>query len=279
MDHLKNSKKLPREVIPVLKKHSQILLNSLGEKLTGIYVHGSAAMGSFTFKQSDFDYLAIVSSPLTPKERQKLSKFFLEIYGKDAPGNGIEMSIVVEKFAGSDFRYPTPYEFHMGTKEQVEFHGLPHKTEMTDPDLAAHFTITRQRGICVYGKQIDEVFADIPRKYFFDSIAKDAEESFNNIQEETGTEKCIVPKYAVLNFCRVLAFIEENLIFSKVEGAEWALKNLPEKYFSIISAALQEYRETNSSEKVDPELLKELATFAQTKIQNNLKEFAAKEQN
>lgn len=268
----KNIEKLPREVIPALQKHAQILLDSLGEKLTGIYVHGSAAMGGFTFKQSDFDYLAIISSPLTPEERQKLSKSFLEIYGKDAPGNGIEMSIVVEKFAGSDFRYPTPYEFHMGTKEQVEFHGLPYKTEMTDPDLAAHFTITKHRGICVYGKQIDEVFIDIPKKYYLDSIAKDSEESFNNIQEKTGTEKSIVPKYAVLNFCRVLAFIEENLIVSKVEGAEWALKNLPEKYHPVILAALQEYREADSSEKVDPELLKEFATFAQTKIRNSLKE-------
>lgn len=273
--NLNDTKKLPREIVPALEKHSQILLDPLGKKLTGIYVHGSAAMGGFTFKQSDFDYLAIISSSLTPEERQKLSKSFLEICGKDAPGNGIEMSIVVEKFAGSDFRYPTPYEFHMGTKEQVKFHGLPHKTEMTDPDLAAHFTITKQRGICVYGKPIDDIFMDIPKKYYLDSIAKDCEESFNNIQEKTGTEKCIVPKYAVLNFCRVLAFIKENLIVSKVEGAEWALKNLPEKYHFIISAALQEYRESDSSEKVDPELLKEFATFAQTKIHNSLKEFAA----
>jgi|SRR3989344_1172107 len=275
---LNNTDKLPQEVVPLLQKHAQILLDVLGNKLVGIYVHGSSVMGGFTMTQSDFDYLTIISSPLTPEERQKLSKFFLEIYGKDAPGNGIEMSIVVEKFAGSDFRYPTPYEFHMGTKEQIKFHGLPHKTEMTDPDLAAHFTVTKHHGICVYGKSIDEVFADIPRKYYLDSIAKDSEESFNNIQEKTGTEKCIVPKYAVLNFCRVLAFIEGNLIVSKVEGAEWALKNLPEKYHSIISAALIEYREADSSEKVDSELLKEFATFAQTKINNDLKEFAAKEQ-
>lgn len=269
---LKNIEKLPGEAIPLLQRHAQILLDSLGEKLTGIYIHGSAAMGGFTFKQSDFDYLAIISSPLTPEERQKLSESFLEIYGKDAPGNGIEMSIVVEEFAGSDFRYPTPYEFHMGTKEQVRFHGLPHKTDMVDPDLAAHFAITKKRGICVYGKSIDEVFADVPRKYYLDSIAKDFEESFSNIQEKTGTEKCIVPKYAVLNFCRVLAFIQENLIVSKVEGAEWALKNLPEKYHPIISAALQEYREADSSGKVDPKLLKEFAAFAQTKIRNSLKE-------
>jgi len=267
---IKNTEKLPAEIIPVLGQNAKILVDALGEKLTGIYVHGSAAMGGFTFRQSDLDYLAIISSPLTPEERQKLSKSFLEIYGKEAPANGVEMSIVIEKFAGKDFRYPTPYEFHMGTKEQVKFYGLPQKTEMTDPDLAAHFTITKNRGICVYGKPIDDVFVDIPKRYYLDSIAKDSEESFNNIQEKTGTEKCVVPKYAVLNFCRVLAFVSKGLIVSKTEGAEWAFENLPKDYHSIITAALQEYRNAGSSDKVNPELLKQFAIFAQTKIREAL---------
>ncbi len=267
-----NTGKLPKEVFPVLQKHIQVLFDSLGDKLTGVYVHGSAAMGGFTPEQSDFDYLVTISCSLTPEERQKLSKSFLNIYGKDAPAKGIEMSIVIEKFAGSDFRYPTPYEFHMGNEEQIKFHGLPHKNEMTDTDLAAHFTITKTRGVCVFGKRIDDVFVDVPRKYYLDSIAKDSEESIDNIQKKTGTSKCLVPNYAVLNFCRVLAFIDNQLIVSKTEGAMWALENLPEKYHPIISAALQEYQNTGSSENVDPELLKQFATFAHQEIRISLKE-------
>lgn len=263
---LKNTEKLPPEIVPLLQKHAQILFDTLGEKLTGIYIHGSAAIGGFTLTQSDFDYLATISSPLTSEERRKLADSFLEIYGKDIPAKGVEMSIVVESLAGKDFRYPTPYEFHMGTEEQIRFHGLPHKTEQADPDLAAHFTITKKRGICVYGKPIDEVFAEIPRKYYLASIALDSEDSFKNIQEKTGIEKCIVPNYAILNFCRVLAFIDANIIASKTEGGEWALKNLPERYHPIISAALQEYREVGSSEKIDPNVLKDFATYAQNQI-------------
>ncbi len=270
--NLINTDKLPKEVISVLQKHWQVLLDSLGENLTGVYVHGSAAMGGFDPKQSDIDYLVTISTSLTPEERQKLSKSFLEIYGKDAPAKGVEMSIVIEKFTGSDFRYPTPYEFHMGNEEQIKFHGLPHKNEMTDTDLAAHFTITKTRGVCVFGKLIDDVFVNVPRKYYLNSIAKDSEESFDNIQKKTGASKCVVPNYAILNFCRVLAFVDNELIVSKTEGAMWALENLPEKYHPIISAALQEYQNAGSSENVDPELLKEFATFAQKEIRNSLKE-------
>lgn len=263
---LKSTEKLPNEVVPLLQKHAQILFDVLGDKLVGIYVHGSAAMGGFTTTQSDFDYLAVISSPLTAEEREKLANSFLEIYGKDVPAKGVEMSIVLEKFSGKDFCYPTPYEFHMGTEEQIKFHGLPHKNKQVDPDLAAHFTITKKRGLCVYGKPIDEVFANVPRKYYLASIALDSEDSFKNVQEKTGVERCTVPNYAVLNFCRVLAFIDADMIASKTEGGEWALKNLPEKYHGVISAALQEYREVGSSEKIDPNVLKDFAAYAQNKI-------------
>ena len=268
---LKNVEKLPQEVVPVLEKHAGILLDVLGRKLTGIYVHGSATMDSFSPTQSDFDYLAIISSSLTPEERKKLADSLLEIYGRNILAKGIEMSIVVENFAGKDFCYPTPYEFHMGTEEQIRFHGLPHEIEETDPDLAAHFTVIKKRGLCVYGKPIDEIFMEVPKKYYLASIALDSEDSFKNIQEKTGTEKCVVPQYAVLNFCRVLAFIDNDLVTSKTEGGEWALKNVPEKYHPIISAALQEYRNFGSSEKVDSVLLKDFAVYAQNRIQEAVK--------
>lgn len=267
---LSNIDKLPKEVIPLLKLHAQILLGVLGDKVVGIYVHGSCVMGGFTFTQSDFDYLVVVSVPLTAEERRGLSSAFLETYGQDAPAKGVEMSIVVEYFVGKGFRYPVPYEFHMGTRDQIQFHGLPRTEEMTDPDLAAHGTIIKKRGLCVYGKPIEQVFTDIPKEYYLDSIAKDSEESFNNIRDQTTEDRCTVPNYAVLNFCRVLAYIEENLITSKIEGGAWALKHVPEKYTPVVSAALAEYRAAGSSEQVDGHLLKEFAYYAHDKIEQSL---------
>ena len=269
---LKNIEKLPQEIVPVLRQHAQILLGVLGEKLTGIYIHGSAALGGFTFMQSDLDYLVLISNPLTQEERKKLANSFLKIYGKDAPAKGVEMSIVIKGFVGKNFRYPTPYEFHMGDKEQIRLHGLPHKIEMTDPDLSAHFTITKKRGLCIYGKSIDEVFTEVPQKYYLASVALDSEDSFKNIQEKTGSAYCVVPQYAVLNFCRVLAFIDEHLIISKTEAGEWALKNLPKKNHPIISAALQEYQNIGSSDKVDSKLLKDFAVYSQGRIRGGLQE-------
>jgi len=171
---LRNLDRLPQEVISLLQSHVLILTEALEDKMTGVYVHGSAAMGGFNFTQSDLDYLAVVSVPLDAGERKKLADSFLKVYGKGAPAKGVEMSIVVEEFVGKGFRYPPPYEFHMGTEEQVKLHGCPHMHEMLDPDLAAHFTVIKERGVCVYGKVIDEVFAEVPKQYYLAAIASDS---------------------------------------------------------------------------------------------------------
>ena len=49
--------------------------------------------------------------------------------------------------------------------------------------------------------------------------------------------------YIILNLARVLAYIKDGLVLSKKEGGEWALKNVHERYHSLIQNALTEYAE------------------------------------
>ena len=230
---LKNTGRLPPETIPVLEEHLSLLQSNLGDKLIGVYVHGSAAMGGFTPHQSDLDYLAIVSSPLAPDERKRLSEGFLGLHGTSGFSKGVEMSIVEERFAGRDFRYPTPYEFHMGSLEQVRHHGEPHQKEYLDPDLASHFTIARERGVCVYGKNIDAVFARIDRKYFIRSNYEDVRIAPTLIEKD--------PVYTILNLCRTLYGLKKGEVLSKVEGAESYLADRSE-YLSLVREALMNYQ-------------------------------------
>jgi streptomycin 3"-adenylyltransferase len=84
---------------------------------------------------------------------------------------------------------------------------------------------------------------------------------------------CRVPNYAVLNYCRILAYLAEGLVASKKEGGEWGIQNLPKTYQTLIQEALKEYAKKNSSELVDAGLLKQFTQYAQDKIEvavNNL---------
>ena len=103
----------------------------------------------------------------------------------------------------------------------------------TDKDLAAHFTIVKKYGVVLYGEEIDNIFADVPRKDYIDSIWYDVEGAKEDILEE--------PVYVILNLCRVAAFIKNDLILSKKQGGEWALQNLSAQYHALISKALRSY--------------------------------------
>ena len=95
---------------------------------------------------------------------------------KAAPSKGIELSIVKEAYC-KEFLYPTPFELHFSNMHLQWFRDNPkdyiQKMNGTDKDLAAHFKIIKKYGIALYGSQIDDVFADVPRNNYIDSILCD----------------------------------------------------------------------------------------------------------
>ncbi|MCR5322472.1 MAG: DUF4111 domain-containing protein [Lachnospiraceae bacterium] len=109
------------------------------------------------------------------------------------------------------------------------------KMKGEDKDLAAHFTIINNRGKCLYGAPIEDVFADVPEQDYIDSIWNDIADAEEDIADD--------PMYLILNLARVLAYLKDGLILSKKEGGEWALNNLPELYHGLIRDAMREYAE------------------------------------
>lgn len=135
------------------------------------------------------------------------------------------------------FIYPTPFELHFSnmhlnwyksnSAEYIE------KMNGTDNDLAAHFVITKKRGIVLYGKEIDEVFGEVPYEAYLDSIKRDVMEAQEEILDN--------PIYIILNLCRVLAYVQDKLILSKKEAGEWGIGNIDDKYEGLIKEALVSY--------------------------------------
>ena len=50
--------------------------------------------------------------------------------------------------------------------------------------------------------------------------------------------------YLTLNLARVLAYKEDGLVLSKMEGGEWAIDHLPSEYHPLITDAMCEYSES-----------------------------------
>ena len=233
----------------------------LGNNLVGIYLHGSAVMGCFNEKKSDIDLLIVVNTVIPNEIKRRYMDMVVEL-NTYAPEKGIELSIV-RKDVCTPFIYPTPFELHFSVAHLQWYKENPSdyidRMNGIDKDLAAHFTIIYHRGKRLYGKEIKDVFEEVSKEYYCDSIWNDIE----NAEEEILTN----PTYIILNLCRVLAYKKDKLILSKREGGNWAIDNVPEKYHCLILHALDEYS-SDKSMKWDEDSAHDYAAYMIEQIRN-----------
>ncbi len=231
----------------------------LRDNLVGVYLHGSAVMGCFNPEKSDIDLIIVVKDSMSDADKRAYMDMVVDL-NADAPAKGIEMSIV-KKDVCSPFVYPTPFELHFSVAHLNWYLTDPDnyilKMNGADKDLAAHFTIILNRGKCLYGAPIKDIFGPVPKADYLDSIYEDITAATEDITDDT--------MYLTLNLARVLAYKKEGLILSKKEGGEWALRYLPEEYHSLILDALKEYEKAESI-SYDIELATRYAEYMLTEI-------------
>ena len=209
----------------------------LDSQLTAIYLHGSLAMGSYYRPKSDVDLLVVIDGILQDSDRRECAARLLRAFDRRPTVGGLEVSVVQRRHVW-EFEHPLPFEFHFSEQwaEDVRHGRLGPRGR--DPDLAAHCTVTRSRGIAIRGRPAEEVLGPVPHGAFVDSIVED----LRWIVLEEGIQES--PFYGVLNICRVLHVLAggPGLVPSKEEGGLWALDNLPQEYRTVIEEALECYR-------------------------------------
>ena len=144
----------------------------LGDCLTGVYLHGSAAMGCFQPQKSDVDLLIVVENAL-PDELKLQYMAMVTAMNDYAPQKGIEMS-VLRRDVCKPFVYPTPYELHFSVMHLERYQENPAEYVRAmhgeDKDLAAHCMMLRYRGVRLYGPEIEQVFGPVSDEVFENSI-------------------------------------------------------------------------------------------------------------
>ena len=233
------------------------------EQLTGVYLHGSLAMGCFNPDKSDIDLIIVIEENISDEQKMKFMERVV-VLNRQAPAKGMEMSIVLRKYC-NPFVYPTPFELHFSPAHLQWFCDRPQeyveKMKGEDKDLAAHFTIIRRYGIVLYGEKIEKVFAEVPRENYIDSILEDVRDAKEEILKQ--------PVYIILNLCRVLAFLEDGRILSKKEGAEWVIEHLPDDASLVVRSALKCYR-TNRDMVIGEEKGRDFAEKMLARIEDKM---------
>jgi len=233
-----------KEYIFNLKKEITKILN---DNLVGFYIHGSLAMGGFNPIISDIDALVVTETSISVETKRNLAKFLLMYSNSPYP---VEISFLnIEQL--KDWQYPCPFDFHYSEfwRERYENDLLRGTYKFlngdidTDPDLAAHITITNNRGICIVGKPIGQVFPLVPRSDYISSIVGDFNECLENIQED--------PVYCTLNLIRVFWYLKEGVISSKQEAGNWGLVTFPKEFCITIKKVVKCYANHKNSYDLD----------------------------
>lgn len=222
----------------------QVFKDSIHEKLDAVFLHGSLAMGSFYPPKSDIDLLIVANRSLNLNEQKLIHNRLIDLTDNRPITGFLELSIVLSDHAQQP-KHPIPYELHFGEefpKKIISGEFDYDKAKGNDPDLAAHFTVTKNRGISLFGPTPKQVLGDIPWQDYLDSVLDDLDWILD--------EKNILtsPFYGVLNCCRVLEMLEkgEGTVSSKEEGALWALDTLTTEHHDIIRFALECYKSDKS---------------------------------
>ncbi|MDX8342247.1 aminoglycoside adenylyltransferase domain-containing protein [Rossellomorea sp. YZS02] len=261
--HLETCSAEVNNLILSIQKEMTTILN---DDLVGIYIHGSIAMGGFNPDQSDIDVLVITNKAIEVESKRELAIFFLNCSNSPYP---IEIS-----FMNQDqlkvWQHPCPFDFHYSEfwRERYE-HDLVKGTyefingdSNTDPDLAAHITILNNRGICMAGKPITEVFPVVPRSDYLSSILGDFQDCLERIEEE--------PIYCTLNMIRVFWYLEEGVISSKEEAGRWGLSTLPKEFSSTVHKVIDCYASEKSDHEFEKDELLLFRNYVATNLQKRL---------
>jgi len=257
----RNAPEFAREV---LKETLFDVHSILQDNLIGIYLYGSLAMGCFRPKSSDIDVLLIAKERLSKELRKKTIEYLQSTCSKD---RCIELSIIRAN-ALKNPQYPMIVDLH------YEYWGNIFENKK-DKEILSNLYTTRTRGFHVWGKSIDELFSTIPAQYHLLSVIEDIEHAKRYLHEKPEHIGYNVQVHWILGSCRILAFIKEEKVLSKLEGGNWGLVHLPRKYSSLIEQALSCYQEGKKDCIWDPD---ELDAFSDYMIDTILRESRVKEQ-
>jgi streptomycin 3"-adenylyltransferase len=231
------------------------LRRTLGDRLVGVYVHGSAVLGGLR-PRSDIDVIAVSTHRTKEDEKRALVELLLRLSRRPRP---IELEVVVHSEI-RPWRYPPPFDFHYSETWRPHFEAgeLEPWSRRTNPDLAAVVTMTLAGNTTLAGPPPAEIFDPVPRADYVASVLRDLDD-VQYLDRYT--------RNVVLTLPRVWSAIATDDVHSKESAAAWALPRLPEQHRPVLARALAVYRGEADEPAWDLEQVRAYADYVAGEIE------------
>jgi hypothetical protein len=212
-------------VLEILLQRQQAIF---GDKLIGLYLYGSTALGAFTDGISDLDLLAALTSDLTPAEAAAIEQMHARIVtALPEWDNRIEVQYY-SKHALASFkteRHP------MGNISP----GEPFHIIEAGADWLMNWYHVLTSGITLYGVPPATIIAPVTTDEFITSITTMLLEWDKGYLDHIQSRPA--QAYVIITLCRGLYTLRHRQHVSKQAAAEWAMSAYP-AWAALISHAL-----------------------------------------
>jgi hypothetical protein len=202
---------LPNAEAAYLEQIVKTLRSRLKQRLVGAYLFGSAAYGSYEPGISDLDVQAVVTEPLSKRERKEIANC-LAHQTLPCPARRLEFVGYAKPSINPATHHPQfEMNFNTGTDE-------PDHLSLNPAEEPSHWflldvAIGRELGRCLMGPEPAQVFASIPRLWQLEAIIDSL--AWHRKHEPTSANN-------VLNACRGWRYAVTGMWGSKLAGAAWA---------------------------------------------------------
>lgn len=205
----------------------------LGDRLAGVYVQGSFALGGGD-EHSDCDWIVATQGSLTDPQILRLRELHAEIPTWERPWcQDLEGSYApIDELASVD---------HLGCRWLFNDHG--HRTVEWDDHCNRAFTrwILREHGLTLLGPAPSTFMPKVPE----DNLRREAADSLPTLLDDLATWADIDTlawgqRYAVTTACRILYTFEVAEVATKHGALEWGLRTLDATWRPLLAQVRDE---------------------------------------
>lgn len=204
----------------------------LGERLVGLYVHGSLASGDFAPLRSDVDFVAATGKALPEEMLPQLAAMHARLRGSGLKwaakleGSYIPLA-ALRRYDPANCRHPA---LRIDSSFDVDEHG-------SDWIIQRH--ILREQGIALMGPSphtlIDPIEPEALRQAAWGILDTWWRAKLDDPALLRSSE---YQSYAVLTMCRALYTLQYGRVASKKAAADWAQERLESRWGVLIERAL-----------------------------------------
>lgn len=202
----------------------------LGDRLTGLYLHGSLAIGDFYPDRSDIDFVAVTEDDLPDELLSALTAMHARIAAGSKWGGELEGSYIprdaLRRYDPGRARHP---HIERGGGLRVEQH---------DTDWVIQRHILRELGVSLLGPPPQTLIDPIQPDELRQAVSALLQGWWASVLHHSN----LLPSpgyqdYAVLTMCRALYTLQHGTVVSKPVAARWAQAALGERWAGLIESA------------------------------------------